>query len=181
MDTKDLALSIERAKKIKLVILDVHGVLTAQEILFDTKGNHYRPFAHDDEFGCNALMDCKIEVAIITRGDFEMTEARMTKIGVHRLYQTKEKIKKYEELLTELNLTEAEACFVGDEVIDIGVMRRVGLAVAPADAKPIAKEVAHYITRTAGGKGVIRELAEFILRAQGKWDVFVEKVINKGW
>ncbi|MDA8211064.1 MAG: HAD hydrolase family protein [Clostridia bacterium] len=177
---KNLALAVEKAKQIKLVILDVHGVLTPPEVLYDQEGNRYRAFAHEDGFGINALMACKVEVAVITRKS-KATENRMNDIGVKRFYQTKEKIKKFEELLEELNITAEEACFVGDEIIDVGVMRRVGFAVAPADAKPMAKEVAHYITETPGGKGVIRELAEFMLQAQGKWDAFCEMVINKGW
>lgn len=176
----DLPLAIEKAKKIKLLILDVHGVLTTNDVIYNAEGGRYRVFNHEDGFGCNALMLCGIEIAVITRKS-KGTEARMNDIGVKRFYQTKEKVGKYQELLAELNLTEEEVCFVGDEIIDMGVMKRVGFAVAPSDAKPNVLEISHYITEKAGGKGVIRELAELILRAQGKWDSFCEKIMSKGW
>ena len=80
-----------------------------------------------------------------------------------------------------MNITDEEVCYVGDEIIDMGVMKRVGLAVAPADAKPDVLEIAHIITKKAGGQGVLRELAEFILRSQVKWDSFCEQIMAKGW
>jgi 3-deoxy-D-manno-octulosonate 8-phosphate phosphatase (KDO 8-P phosphatase) len=178
--TKNIADAVERAKKIKLVVLDVHGVLTDNDVIYDQEGKRYRAFSHEDGFGCNALMFCGIELAVITRKS-KATENRMKDIGIKRFYQTKEKVGQYEELLKELNITDEEACFVGDEVIDLGVMRRVGFAVSPSDGKKQALEVAHFITEKAGGKGVVRELAEFILQAQGKWEGFCEKIASKGW
>ena len=83
--------------------------------------------------------------------------------------------------MEELQITDEEVCYVGDEVIDLGVMQRVGFAVAPSDAKGQALEAAHWVTEKAGGKGVARELAEMILVVQGKWDKFCEKVSSKGW
>lgn len=176
----DLALATEKAKKIKLIILDVHGVLTTNEVLYNSEGGRYRAFNHEDGFGANALMASGVELAVITRKS-KATENRMNDIGIKRFYQTKEKVGKYKELLEELNLTEEEVCFVGDEVIDMGVMKRVGFAVCPSDAKPDVLEIAHFITKKAGGMGVVRELGEFILRAQGKWEGFIDKVMNKGW
>lgn len=170
----------EKAKKIKLVILDVHGVLTTNIVLYDGEGNRYRSFNHEDGFGANILMLCGIELAVITRKS-KATEARMKDIGIKRFYQTKEKVGIYEELLVELNITDEEVCYVGDEIIDMGVMKRVGFAVSPSDAKPDVLEIADFITQKAGGQGVVRELAELILRAQGKWDKVCEKIMTKGW
>ena len=177
---KNVSEAVEKAKKIKLVIFDVHGVLTDNTIIYNDEGQRLRAFCHEDGFGCNAMMLMGIEVAIITRKS-KLVAARMEDIGVKRFYQTKEKIVQYEKLLEELNITDEEVSYVGDEIIDIGVMKRVGLAVAPSDAQNMAHEVAHWITRKAGGKGVARELAEFILEAQGKWVPFSEKVMSKGW
>lgn len=170
----------EKAKKIKLMVLDVHGVLTTNDVLYDGTGNRYRTFNHEDGFGVNVLMLCGIEVAVITRKS-KSVEARMNDIGVKRFYQTKEKIGKYEELLQELNITDEEVCYVGDEIIDMGVMKRVGLAVSPSDGKPDVLAIAHLVTKKAGGQGVVRELAELILRAQGKWEKVCEKIMSKGW
>lgn len=172
--------AVKRAKKIKLVVFDVHGVLTDNTVIYNDEGQRMRAFCHEDGFGSNALMFCGLEVAVITRKS-KTVAARMQDIGVKRYYETKEKIQQYEQLLEELDITDDEVCYVGDEVIDLGVMQRVGLAVAPSDAKPQALEVAHWVTEKAGGKGVARELAEMILVAQDKWDKFCEKVMSKGW
>jgi 3-deoxy-D-manno-octulosonate 8-phosphate phosphatase (KDO 8-P phosphatase) len=177
---KNVEDAVRRAQKIKLVLLDVHGVMTTNEVIYDDEGRRYRPFSHQDGFGINALMVNGIEVAIITRMS-KMVAARAKDLGIKRYYESKEKEKKYEELLQELQLTDEEVCYVGDEIIDLAAMKRAGFAVAPSDACAEAKEVAHYVTNAAGGRGVVRELAEFILKAQGKWDSFVELVQKKGW
>lgn len=176
----DLNVAIEKAKKVKLIILDVHGVLTTNDVIYDSDGSRYRIFNHEDGFGANALMASGVEIAVITRKS-KATQARMTDIGIKRFYQTKEKVAKFQELLAELNITEEEVCFVGDEIIDMGVMKRVGFAVSPSDGKPDVLAISHLVTEKAGGKGVLRELAEFVLRAQGKWESFCDKVMNKGW
>lgn len=177
---KNLVEAIERAKKIKLVIFDVHGVLTDNTVIYNDEGQRLRAFCHEDGFGCNAMMFCGIEVAIITRKS-KSVAARMNDIGIKRFYETKEKTAEYEKLLKELNITDEEVCYVGDEVIDLGVMKKVGFAVAPSDAKPQALDAAHWITEKAGGKGVARELAEMLLQSQGKWEKFCEKTMSKGW
>ena len=176
----DLKVAAEKAKKIKLIIFDVHGVLTTNDVIYDQQGGRYRVFNHEDGFGANALMLCGIELAVITRKS-KATEARMNDIGIKRFYQTKEKVGKYQELLAELNITDEEVSFVGDEIIDMGVMKKVGFAVAPSDAKPDVLEIADLVTKKAGGTGVVRELAEFVLKAQGKWEGFCEKIMSKGW
>jgi len=178
--SKNLPLAVEKAQRIKLLILDVHGVLTTNEVIYDSEGKRYRAFNHEDGFGCNALMLCGVEIAVITRKS-KGAEARMKDIGVKRFYQAKEKVLKFQELMEELNITADEVCYVGDEIIDMGVMKRVGFAVSPSDGKPDVLDISHFVTEKAGGKGVIRELAEFILKAQGKWEGFCEKVMSKGW
>lgn len=177
---KDREEAVRRAQKVKLVLLDVHGVMTTNEVLYDEEGRRLRVFSHQDGFGVNALLVNNIEVAIITRKS-QHVAARAKDIGIKRYYESKEKEQKYLELLQELQLTDEEVCFVGDEIIDLAAMKRAGFAVAPSDACAEAKEVAHYVTNAAGGRGVVRELAEFILRAQGKWEPFVELVQKKGW
>lgn len=176
----DMNLVNEKAKKIKLLVLDVHGVLTTNEVLYDGEGNRIRAFNHADGFGSNVLMLCGVEIAVITRKS-KSVEARMKDIGVKRFYATKEKVAKYEELLKELDITDEEVAYVGDELIDMGVMKRVGLAVSPSDANPEVQEISHLVTKKAGGQGVVRELAEIILKAQGKWDKVREKIMSKGW
>lgn len=180
MIPKNIAKAVGRIQKLKLVIFDVHGVLTENTVIYNDEGVRSRAFCHEDAFGCNALMSCGIEVAVITRKS-KSYAARMEDMGIKRYYESGNKVEQYEKLLDELNLQDEEVCFVGDEIVDLGVMRRVGFAVAPSTAKRQAQEAAHWITAKGGGKGVARELAEFILEAQGKWEKFCEKILSSGW
>jgi 3-deoxy-D-manno-octulosonate 8-phosphate phosphatase (KDO 8-P phosphatase) len=176
----DMMDAIERAKKIKLVVLDVHGVLTSGRVLYNEDGMKFQVFAHDDGFGANCLMMLGIEVALMTRKS-KIVEIRAAEIGIKRVLQAKDKTAKLQELSDELGIGFEEICFVGDEIIDLGVMRSVGFAVSPANGVPEVLEASHFVTRRSGGEGVLRELGEFILRAQGKWHGLVEKVGSKGW
>ncbi len=172
--------AIERARRVRAVVLDVHGVLTSGMVLFSEDGTKFQAFHHDDGFGANVLMMSGIEVALMTRKS-KTVLARAQEIGIKRVYMAKEKWAKMQELMEELGIGPEAVCYVGDEIIDLGALRRVGFAVAPANAVPEVLEVAHYVTRRAGGQGMLRELAEFILRAQGKWQAIVDKVSNMGW
>lgn len=170
----------ERAKKIKLVVLDVHGVLTTGVVLYNEDGMKFQAFCHDDGFGANCLMMLGVEVAFMTRKS-KIVEVRAAEIGVKRVIQAKDKYAKLEELAAEMGIGLDEICFVGDEIIDMGAMREVGLAACPANAVAEVKDISHYVTERAGGAGVLRELGEFILRSQGKWQGLVDKVSAKGW
>ncbi len=173
--TKDAA--IEKAKKVKFVILDIHGVLTDNTLYYTDDGKKSESFSLHDRLGCMALMEGGINVSFLTskisRADEQM--AKIYKIPPERLWGTSAKIGKLDEFEKESGLEDEDICYVGDEMIDLGIMKRVGFSAAPADAAVEAKGVADYIARAPGGKGVVREVAELILRAQGKW----ESVINK--
>jgi 3-deoxy-D-manno-octulosonate 8-phosphate phosphatase (KDO 8-P phosphatase) len=177
---KDMDAAVERAARTKLVVLDVHGVLTSGAILYNDEGVKFQTFHHDDGFGANALMMLGVEVALMTRKS-KIVEIRAAEVGIKHVFQAKDKTTKLQEVAQEMGISLEDICFVGDEIIDMGVMKSVGFAVAPANAANEAKAVAHYVTGRAGGQGVLRELGEFILRAQGKWDGLVEKVSSKGW
>ncbi|NOY46036.1 MAG: HAD hydrolase family protein [Deltaproteobacteria bacterium] len=176
----DMMDAIERAKRVKLVVLDVHGVLTNGMVLFNEDGVKFQVFHHDDGFGANVLMMSGIEVALLTRKS-KIVFARAQEVGIKRVYAAKEKWAKMEEIMAEIGIGPDEVCYVGDEIIDLGAMRRVGFAVCPANGVPEVRDAAHLITRRAGGEGMLRELAEFILRAQGRWGALVEKIANMGW
>jgi len=172
--------AVERAKKIKLVVLDVHGVLTSGAILYNDEGMKFQTFHHDDGFGANCLMMLGVDVAFMTRKS-KSVEVRAAEINVKNVFQAKDKTAKLEEVAAERGIGLDEICFVGDEIIDMGVMKQVGFAVSPANGVPEVQAIAHWVTTRAGGQGVLRELAEFILRAQGKWQGLVDKVSAKGW
>ncbi len=177
---KDKDTAVERAAKIKLVVLDVHGVLTSGMILYNDEGTKFQAFHHDDGFGANCLMMLGVDVAFMTRKS-KSAAIRAAEIGVKNVYQAKNKLAKLEEVAAERGIGFDEICFVGDEIIDIGVMKEVGFAASPANGVPEVQEISHWVTERKGGEGMLRELAEFILRAQGKWQGLVDKVSSKGW
>ncbi len=170
--------AIEKAKKVKFVILDIHGVLTDNTLYYTDDGKKSEAFSLHDRLGCMALMEAGINVSFLTskisRADEQM--AKIYKIPPERLWGTSAKMGKLDEFEKESGLKDEEIGYVGDEMIDLGIMKRVGFSAAPADAAGEAKGAANYITRVAGGKGVVREVAEFILKAQGKWESIINKI-----
>lgn len=172
--------AMERAKKIKLVVLDVHGVLTNGMVLYNEDGMKFQVYHHDDGFGANCLMMLGVDVALMTRKS-KIVEIRAAEVGIKRVIQAKDKLAKLQEVADEMGISCDEICFVGDEIIDMGAMKAVGFAVCPGTAVQEVKDISHYVTARPGGGGVLRELGEFILRAQGKWQGLVDKVSSKGW
>ena len=170
-------MAVEKAKKVRFVILDIHGVLTDNILYYTEDGKKSECFSLRDRLGCKALMEGGIGLAFLT-SKITRTDEQVGKIyGIppEKLWGTSAKMGKLEEFKKESGLEDQDFCYVGDEMIDLGIMKKVGFSVAPADASVEAKEVANYITKVGGSKGVVREIAEFILKAQGKW----ESVINK--
>ncbi len=174
--------AIEKAKKVKFVILDIHGVLTDSVLYYLDDGKKSECFSLHDRLGCMALMEGGIGVSFltskITRTDEQV--AKVYNVPLDKLWGTSAKMGKLDEFEKESGLKDEDICYAGDEMIDLGIMKRVGFSVAPADASIEARQVAHYITKAAGGKGVVREVAELILRAQGKWETVVHTFLNKG-
>lgn len=174
----DIHKAIALAKQVKFVILDIHGILTDNTLYYQDDGTKSECFSLVDRIGCKALVEGGIGVSFLT----SKVSRAMDVVG--EVYQvppqlrwgTGAKIGKLEEYEKESGLEDQEICYVGDEMIDLGVMKRVGFPVAPSDGADQAKEVAVHITKAGGGKGVVRELAEFILKAQGKWETVIEKL-----
>ncbi len=176
MGNKEMA--TEKAKKVKFVILDIHGVLTDNILYYTEDGKKSECFSLRDRLGCRALMEGGIGLAFLT-SKITRTDEQVGKIyGIppEKLWGTSAKMGKLEEFKKESGLEDQDFCYVGDEMIDLGVMKKVGLSVAPADASAEAKEVADYVTKVGGSKGVVREIAEFILKAQGKWESVIHKI-----
>ena len=173
----------EKAKKVKYVILDIHGVLTDSILYYMDDGKKSECFSLHDRLGCMALMESGIDVSFltskITRTDEQV--AKVYNVPIEKLWGTSAKMGKLDEFEKESGLKDEDICYVGDEMIDLGIMKRVGFSVAPSDASIEAKEVAHYVTKAGGGKGVVREIAELILRAQGKWETVIDTLMKKGF
>ncbi|MCI0469285.1 MAG: 3-deoxy-manno-octulosonate-8-phosphatase KdsC [Nitrospirae bacterium] len=160
----------EIAKNIKLLILDVDGVLTDGSIILDNEGNEFKAFHVRDGHGIRMLAKAGIVVAIITGRHSKVVERRAHELGITEVYQ-KCYIKSiaYEHLIEKLGISDNEVAYIGDDIVDIPIFKRVALSVAVADAVEEAKANAVLITMNRGGRGAVREVCELILKANGKW------------
>ena len=157
----------ERAKKIRMLAVDVDGVLTDGRLYFDQHGNELKAFYTRDGLGMKALQRFGIELAIITGRKSRIVEDRATQLGIKHVYQGRDdKLNALKELVSESGIAEEQICYVGDDWIDLPVLQRVGLAVAPSDAAKMVREQVHWVTESAGGHGAVREVCEYILSAQ---------------
>lgn len=169
---------IERAKKIKLTIFDVDGVLTNSGLFIGDDGQEYKQFNSKDGHGIRMWKEHGGEVAILTGRTSEVVKHRMRDLGVETIYQGyREKLPAFEHLLAETGLESEAIAYVGDDVVDLPVMTRVGLAVAVADAHYAVKPHAHWVTQQAGGQGAAREVCELLLSSQGKLDTALAKYL----
>lgn len=152
-------------KKIKLIILDVDGVLTDGRIIYDSQGNEYKIFDVQDGYGIELLRKKGIKVAIVSGRSSSIVEKRAHDLGIEDVYQgVNDKTTVLRELLIKYKFNPKDVCAVGDDILDIGLMKRVGLPVAVDNARPEVKKIAKYITDARGGEGAVREVAEMILK-----------------
>lgn len=158
------------ARDIKLLILDVDGVLTDGSIILDNGNNEYKAFHVRDGHGIRMLIHAGIKVAIITGRYSKVVERRAHELGITDVFQKCLKKKAaYAQLLKQHSLKDHEVAYVGDDIIDAPIMAVVGLPVAVADAADEAKKYALMITKNRGGRGAVREITDFILKAKGLW------------
>ncbi|WP_116474424.1 3-deoxy-manno-octulosonate-8-phosphatase KdsC [Zobellella maritima] len=158
-----------RLSGIKLLICDVDGVLSDGMIYLGNQGEEYKSFCTKDGFGIKALLNAGIQVAVITGRDSRIVSERMASLGVRHVYQGQgDKWHSYQALLDTLKLMPEQVAYIGDDVVDLPVMRDCSLGVAVKDAHPLVLQDANYITRTAGGFGAVREICDLILAAQGR-------------
>lgn len=165
----------ERAKRIRLLILDVDGVLTDGQLGFDGSGREIKFFHIRDGQGVRLLQQAGIKVGIVTGRRSKAVDFRARELEMDPVFQNvRDKTRTLEAILRKENLRAEQVCYVGDDLVDLAILSRVGLAVAVADAIPEAKALAHYTTRFRGGRGAVREVCEKILKTQGKWEKIVE-------
>ncbi|MBI5848579.1 MAG: HAD-IIIA family hydrolase [Nitrospirae bacterium] len=158
------------ARGIKLLILDVDGVLTDGSIILDNNGNEYKAFHVRDGHGIRMLINAGIKVAIITGRYSKVVERRAQELGITDVFQKcLNKKVAYAQLLKQHSLKDCEVAYIGDDIIDAPIMAVVGLPVAVADAADEAKKYALLLTKNQGGRGAVREITDFILKAKGLW------------
>ncbi len=157
-----------KAREIRLVIFDVDGVLTDGSLYLGDDGQEYKAFNSRDGHGMKMLQHYGVLIGIITGRTSEVVRIRMESLGIEHVFQGKlEKLPAYEELRTKLGLSDQQVAYVGDDVVDLPIMRRVGLAIAVNDAHPLVIQHAHWQTPHAGGRGAGRDVCEMIMEAQG--------------
>lgn len=159
---------LERAANIRLVIFDVDGVLTDGKLFFDDDGNEYKSFHARDGHGIKMLRGSGVEVAVISGRQSKSVGRRMASLGISNVFQGQEdKLVAFNTLCGKLDLEPRQVAHVGDDLLDLPLMTRVGLAVAVNDANPGIVPYAHWRTSVVGGCGAAREVCDLIMKAQG--------------
>lgn len=166
---------IKKAKNIKVLILDVDGVLTDGKLFFDEQGKEYKSFNARDGLGIKLLQKSGVQVAVISGRASKPVALRMEMLGIDLVYlgQT-DKGRAFKEIIAKVGCTADQAAHVGDDLIDLPVLIQVGLAIAVQDASELILPYVDWQTHLTGGQGAVREVCDFILQAQGKMDALVE-------
>lgn len=170
---------LERAKKIKVVIFDVDGVLTDGGLYLSDSGEETKAFNSHDGHGIKMLKASGVDLAIITGRESRCVELRAKNLGIKHVYQGAEnKLHAFEALLAKLGLDATACAYMGDDVVDLPVMLRCGLAVCVPAAPALVKRHAHYVTRLEGGRGAAREVCEIVMLAQDTLDAQLAIYLN---
>jgi 3-deoxy-D-manno-octulosonate 8-phosphate phosphatase (KDO 8-P phosphatase) len=165
-----------RARHIKLLLMDCDGVLTDGRLDLLENGDEQKTFHARDGQGISLLQRAGLKTGIISGRTSSAVERRAQDLGMTYVRQSAtDKLKALDEILALAQLSLHECAFIGDDLADIPVMQRVELAVAVADAVAETKRVAHFVTEQRGGRGAIREVTDFILKAQGRWDELMKR------
>jgi len=165
---------MERARRVKLILMDADGVLTDGKIVFFSGGNEAKMFDSKDGVGIRLAQKAGLQTGVISGRESEALLRRCEELGMDEIHQRVfEKLGTYEEILARLGLTDAECCFIGDDLVDAPVLKRVGLPVGVADGHPALEPLLAYVTERPGGSGAVRETIDMVIRAQGKWDEVV--------
>jgi 3-deoxy-D-manno-octulosonate 8-phosphate phosphatase (KDO 8-P phosphatase) len=165
---------IERARRVRLVLLDVDGVLTDGKILVHADGTESKTFDIRDGTGIVLAQKAGVRVGLLSARQSASTTERANQLRITIVRQgALDKLTTYEALCAELGLEDRDVAFMGDDLLDLPVLSRVGLAAAPADAVPEVRAIVHWVSHARGGDGAVRELAEMVLKSQGRWDALV--------
>lgn len=169
----------DKIKRVRMVILDVDGVLTGGQIFFGNEGELMKQFNVQDGMGISLLRQAGIRIAVITGRTSDIVRLRAAELHIDDVYQgSMSKKAALAKLLAKYELTGENVCYIGDDLIDIPVMNRVGFACAVANAVSDVRKIASYVSVKEGGQGAVREIAELILKTQGKWETLLAKYLD---
>ena len=162
---------IEKAKKIRLLILDVDGVLTDGRLIYGSYGDELKNFDVNDGLGIFLLKRSGLRCVILTAKASRVVVKRARELKIDKVYHNFHyKVKALDHIKRKFKVSAEEICFIGDDLIDVPILRRVGLAVCPPNAVDQTKKYAHFITEKKGGSGAVREVCDLILEARGLWE-----------
>ncbi len=168
----------EKAAKIRLLLLDVDGVLTDRKIYFTDTGHEYKAFNLHDGLGIKLLIRSGVEVGIVTSRQSSIVQKRMQELGVKYVYQGQsDKNIALEHITQTLKLSLSQVAYAGDDLPDLPVIRKVGLGIAVADATKFVRHHADYCTQLVGGQGAVREICELIMQSQGTLNTLYEQYL----
>lgn len=171
---------LARFKNIKLLVLDVDGVMTDGGLTIGDDGQEYKTFHAHDGLGMKLLKASGVELAIITGRTSNVVKKRAESTGVGHFYQgAEDKLKAFKELIGISQLQAEQCAFMGDDVVDLPPMLQCGLAIAVPDSPALVLKHAHYITHRAGGRGAVREVCELLMQAQGTFDKQMEQFLTQ--
>lgn len=161
---------MKKAKKMKMIIMDVDGVLTDGRIILGNTGEELKNFYVQDGQGIDLALQKGLVIALISGRKSKVVERRAKELKIKEVYQDiTEKIKVYRKILKKYGLKDEEVAYIGDDLGDIPPLRKTGLAISPANGAEEVKKIAHYVTRASGGRGAVREVIDIILKAQQPW------------
>lgn len=166
------------AREVRLLLLDADGVLTDGTLFFGEQGQEYKAFSSRDGHGIKMLQRSGVAVGIVSGRRSPAVERRAAELDVQHLHQDcSDKLVVFEQLRGALGLGASQIAFVGDDVVDLPIMLRAGLAIAVHDAHELVRRHAHWVTASGGGRGAVREVCELIMRAQGTYDAAIERYL----
>jgi 3-deoxy-D-manno-octulosonate 8-phosphate phosphatase (KDO 8-P phosphatase) len=169
---------VEKAKPIKLLILDVDGILSTGALYYDKTGETFKPFHVHDGLGIKLLQRAGIEVAIISAKKSDALVMRLKDLKLEHTYLGYEdKLPAYNELKSKLGLTDQQIAYMGDDLPDLPLLKRAGFAATAANGTEIVKQHVDFTATHKGGKGAVRELCELLLKAQNMYDSVVESYL----
>lgn len=161
-------MQLSQAKAIRLIAFDVDGIMTDGGLYLSDTGDEFKRFNSLDGHGLKMLRASGVELAIITGRTSRCVELRARNLGITHLHQgVEDKLSAMQALLEELKIPASAAAYMGDDVVDLPVMRRVALSLTVPEAPQIVRDHAHYVSRRGGGCGAVREVCELIMSAQG--------------